>query len=284
MTTSPLAEETSITHYLTLIRHPETVANVAHLLQGSTNSPLSVHGQNQQNALVKAIELGLEGDPKSKEQKQQQQQNMLGVEENPLLSGCCPTQIWSSPLPRALNLAEAIKKAFELRSSEEEIPLVVRDGLAEKSFGDKECTKGGKHVSGFPIGSKPSEGRGEWSRRVQIEGLAVVEAMTNNQSKESTHLVVITHGLWLSFFFTKFLKNMKHLPFADNTGIFTIATEKSHKDSSYGKFRIVCANNTSHLAGTKRQRGGIGSSASDKKQRTLGDMWPKKRKEDLQDT
>jgi hypothetical protein len=44
----------------------------------------------------------------------------------------------------------------------------------------------------------------------------------------------------------------------------------------------MCQNDITHLAGLKRQRGGIGSSASDSRQQTLGQLWQarKRPKED----
>lgn len=273
----------SITHLLTLIRHPETVANSAHLLQGSTDSPLSVHGQNQQNALVKAIrESYLNGS----------NQERGTSSDSPLIDGRVPTHIWSSPLPRALNLATAIKGAYEAKESDNgskshyDIPLITRVALEEKSFGDRECSRKGKHVSGFPIGIKPLEGPAQWTARVKQEGRALLEAATtmtaNNKGSDSllgNHLVVVTHGLWISAFFNLFLSsNTMRFPFADNTGIFTFAIDGRYKYPAKLQYRIICVNNVSHLTGLKRQRGGIGSSASDKRQRTLGDMWTKRAK------
>jgi broad specificity phosphatase PhoE len=264
MTTPP--DQARITHILTLIRHPETVANVAHLLQGSTDSPLSVHGQNQQNALVQAIERNRN---LTTGMTESQLKNV-----SPLLAGVRPTQILCSPLSRALNLASAIKEAFESEPSLQ-IPLNARAGLEEKSFGSRECTREGRHVSGFPVGIKPMEDPVRWNERVRQEGKILLDAVTR-KTGTNNHLVVVTHGLWISAFFKLFLPNTTRLPFADNTGIFTLAISDDYKYPAK-LTRVVCANDTSHLAGLKRQRGGIGSSASDKKQRTLGDMWTKKK-------
>jgi broad specificity phosphatase PhoE len=275
MTTFPGQEST--THLLTLIRHPETIANVAHLLQGSTDSPLSVHGQNQQNALIKAIE------------NSGSKNTVFGrIGSSPLLEGHRPTLIWSSPLPRALNLANAIKEAFEAKSDDTEeevhrhIPLVARITLEEKSFGNRECSREGRHVLGFPIGIKPSESSLEWSTRVKQEGKLLLDTATS-MSESKGHLVVVTHGLWISAFFKQYLPPTLRLPFADNTGVFTLKVDKEC-DHPSKSLRVLCANDVSHLAGLKRQRGGIGSSASDKRQRTLGDMWTKKSKQGMEDT
>jgi broad specificity phosphatase PhoE len=193
-----------------------------------------------------------------------------------------PTQIWSSPLPRALDLAKGIKEAFEAHvdstqeSYDPTVLLQVRAALEEKSFGTRECTRQGRHVSGFPMGTKPFESISVWTSRVKEEGREILDTLLS-QTEEQTrnHIVVVTHGLWISAFFKEFLDDSVRLPFADNTGIFTLAVTR-RLDQSPLKFQVICANDTSHLAGLKRQRGGIGSSASDKRQRKLGDMWTKK--------
>ncbi|UZJ55123.1 hypothetical protein CBS101457_004443 [Exobasidium rhododendri] len=259
--------QTRVTHILTLIRHPETVANVAHLLQGSTNSPLSVHGQNQQNALVKAISVS--------HIKKDDDVQLERKSETPLLAGIHPTHIMTSPLPRALDLASAIKKACE-NGSDRRISLESRVGLEEKSFGKRENTRAGEHVFGFPVGVKPFEESTAWNDRVKREGMAVLEAATR-QTGMRNHVVVVTHGLWLSAFLKIFLAESIRPPFADNTGVYTLAIHDDHKYPAKLS-RILSLNDTSHLAGLKRQRGGIGSSASDKNQRTLGDMWTKRKK------
>jgi broad specificity phosphatase PhoE len=248
-------------HLITLIRHGETVANVAHLLQGSTDSPLSIHGQNQVDALVKSIEKSLSragGKP------------AIGEDTiSPIVRECIPTEIWSSPLPRAWKLASAIHAAVEAHTSEKEVKLVARPNLEEKSFGSRECSRGGIHVTGFPVGVKPAEDAVKWRSRVREEGRAVLDRVATNTGTRN-HLVIVSHGLWLSCFFDLFLSRSVRLPFADNTGTYTLAMEAGSTT-----LKVVCANDTSHLIGLKRQRGGIGSSASDKKQRTLGDMWKK---------
>ena len=268
---------------LTIIRHPETVANVTHLLQGSTDSPLSVHGQNQQDALVKVIKKNTTTDFQGKEQPGQ----LVRSGVSPLTSGLSPSAVWSSPLPRAWNLAKAIHEAYfghliiQTRTEGEATsvpPLLPRVGLEEKSFGSKECCRGGLHVPGFPVGVKPFEDPAQWRKRVKQEGNAILQHLQSIKDTDQPddddhhHLVVVTHGLWISSFMDMFLRRGEHVTFADNTGIFTLALDSATSST----FRVVCANDTSHLIGVKRQRGGIGSSASDKKQRRLADMWVKK--------
>lgn len=271
MTSRPTCEPKQAVHLLTLVRHPETTANVAHLLQGSTDSPLSVHGQNQLNALVKAIQGGC----RSKEGLDEQQETAQAF-PSPLFAGVAPTGIWSSPLPRAWKLACGIQKAFEKdevsADSDGLIALTSRKGLEERSFGDRECSRKGRHVTGFPLSSTPFETPEQWSSRVQKEGRALLTATTADAGTNS-HIVTVTHGLWIASFFEHFLGKTVRLPFADNTGVFTLSIEGSRLPFT---LHVVCANDTSHLAGIKRQRGGIGSSASDKRQRTLADIWSKK--------
>lgn len=247
-------------HLITLIRHAETVANVAHLLQGSTDSPLSMHGQNQVDALVKSIKASTS----TREMPS----------SSPLTRDFPPTEIWSSPLPRAWKLASAVQGALDAGHPKQEdsleIKLVPREGLEEKSFGSRECSRSGVHVLGFPVGVKPAEDAVQWRKRVREEGRSVLKRVSSTSAGARTHLVVVSHGLWISCFLDLFLDTATRLPFADNTGVFTLAM-----DQGSSNLRVVCANDTSHLIGLKRQRGGIGSSASDKRQRTLGDLWKK---------
>lgn len=265
----PVTEQTS--HFITFIRHAETIANVAHLLQGSTDSPLSVHGQNQVDALCKAIIKGRRGALGG-------EQKIGSMATSPLLNGVAPTKILSSPLGRTMRLANAIKTAFESSTDAateaieiEPIELVARPALEEKSFGKRENCRGGLHVAGFPIGTKPAEDPIQWRKRVREEGNAILQMLKASDDEQPAHLLVITHGLWISCFMDQFLSNGVRVSFADNTGIFTLSLIK---DSA--SLIVICANDTAHLVGLKRQKGGIGSSASDKRQRNLADMWTKR--------
>lgn len=83
-----------------IIRHPETVANVERRLIGTTDSPWTERGRAQARALKAVVEDAL------------------------------PSQVWSSPSPRALKAAHAATPCT--------VPLRVVEELREIDFGAAE--------------------------------------------------------------------------------------------------------------------------------------------------
>lgn len=262
---------------LSLIRHPETVANVSNILQGSTDSPLSVHGMSQLEALITAI------------RNARTDGNIPRKAISPLLNPSSPpSHIFTSPLNRAFLLADALFCVFEETSQDKlhhtkpvSIIFEKRQGLAEKDFGKNECTRRGIHVDGFPKGFGPSETNDAWVSRVMQEGNRILALMSKDDSAAS-HIIVVTHGLWIGTFCRLFLKETDKIPFLGNTAILSLQGhlyEAVSPSPTMGlRLSVVQQNDVSHLSGLKRQRGGIGSSASDKRQKTLDSIWrvPKK--------
>lgn len=319
---------------ISLVRHPQTLANQALLLQGSTDSDLSPLGQSQLEALCsKWAEL-------HKDQV---------------------TLIVSSPLGRTKKLAEGLLQAT---SSSSTSIIIFRDGLKERDFGGLESSRKGKHVLGFPKGKGNGETKDRFGKRVKAEGQFWLEVACGKNSVEDlfiegtplvkedqqdidivgkgkrrleeddqsnsntnsplkkqltdslaisrkdltdkpmgnstamafspekgtvdttsisptprTHILIVTHGLWLSTFF--YLNNLK-LPFASNTGVYTLSVHSEVPRNSFSaspketiSLKVLKANNVQHLVGivggngTKKSKGKFAAAGSDPKQKKL---------------
>lgn len=313
------------TPLLSLIRHPETTANVGHVLQGATDSPLTVNGRQQADRLADAVGEAVRatvGKTKAFEcdpvvwDVQGGVVRARTVQHSPLVRpGRPPTHILSSPSGRAHTLALAIRSAIltrvadaqsscprseDDRAKEEaadekvagyEVPdLIVRSGLAERSFGKREgqaysrgaLTIKGKYVDPLELVALRSESRDAFHQRVSNEAEHLLSLLSGRNPIEPSgvalHIVVVTHGLWIRTFLDVALGRI-YQPFTQNTGIFTLGLLDSFTRNLANppddriRYGLVCQNDTSHLTGLKRQRGGIGSSASDKRQQTLKQVW-----------
>lgn len=262
---------------LSLIRHPETIANVANIYQGSTDSPLSVHGSNQLRALAKSVATSstiAAATTTTIRKTTIAETRIKNQARSPLLVDRPPTLILTSPLGRTRALAEALQDAQQQQGNRL-VECIVRPGLAERCFGAQEgsSTANRSRVTGFPRGKGPKESDVAWSHRVRTEAehlKSLLATPWDEQVKEKQaqkHIVVVSHGMWINKFLRLVLPPdaQTQLPFTSNTGIFTLSCDGQ-------VWRLLVSNDTSHLIGLKRQRGGIGSSASDKKQRTLDTM------------
>jgi broad specificity phosphatase PhoE len=148
---------TSERHIL-LVRHPETEANVSGRYVGRGDAPLTPVGREQAARLVEAI--------------------------------CAwrPEVIWSSPLPRALDVASA-------SASECQAPVTVDDRLTELDFGEAEGLtyeetreRGIEFV--FRSEHQPVAPGGESRRDI----LARTAAVLSDALANSSRVVVVTHG------------------------------------------------------------------------------------------
>lgn len=109
-------------------------------------------------------------------------------------------------------------------------------------------------------------------QETQREGKDEAKKKEDETDIIDAHIVVISHGMWINRFLRQVLASdgQTKLPFTSNTGIFTLTFDGR-------AWRLIASNDVSHLVGLKRQRGGIGSSASDKRQRTLESMFAAKK-------
>ncbi|SNX85678.1 uncharacterized protein MEPE_04387 [Melanopsichium pennsylvanicum] len=220
---------------LTLIRHAETTANLNRLLQGVTDSPVTVFGQAQIDALARTWSTTLDSCPCSNQKSSTPTPSLT-----PKLDLPPPTLIVCSPIGRARKTAEAIFRACtpsQVRDQDGFIfddlldqecsgagtrldvatqlillgskCLLVDPGLKEKDFGSKESTRGGVHVAGYPKASGPGESRIEFTKRAQRVGAEWLK-VANHLALKSTpashhtippHIVLVSHGMWINTFF-----------------------------------------------------------------------------------
>lgn len=298
---------------LSLIRHPETIANISHVLQGSTDSPLTVNGQQQAGRLAESIAKSVDLTWTAENDGQMVKAKGIhwifnsdvvrahGNTKSPLLiPGRPPTAILTSPAGRAHHLAQLISDAIRntsnsnhylaeaQREGQYTYPEVdVREKIAERCFGQREgivYSRGQiKPVKGIidpkeRIGLQ-SESHQVFHQRVREEFENIIYILRAHQNDViSPHVVIITHGLWIRTALEIAFGQVRQ-PFTQNTGIFTLALldqstrALSARPNGLNMFGLVCQNDTTHLIGLKRQRGGIGSMASDRNQQTLQTLW-----------
>ncbi|SAM84664.1 uncharacterized protein UBRO_06122 [Ustilago bromivora] len=302
---------------LTLIRHTETTGNLNRLLQGVTDSPVTVFGQAQIDALARTWATTRRGNVEDKALK----------ESTSILDLPPPTLIVCSPIGRARKTAEAIHlactsagsgiagrivDAFEhpecKRNSiakehhaQSDLALVVDLGLKEKDFGWKESTRGGLHIAGYPKGTGSGESRSDFLQRVHRVGAEWLDATSSLASSSATtkekegtaipHIVIVSHGMWISTFLsvhppttiTQVSGQPGFLPFAANTGMFSIKVQARRSAALESMLltspitELFRSNDIRHLANVKRQKGGIGRGAFDSKQTKLSSFFSQPR-------
>ncbi|KAK0565257.1 hypothetical protein OC861_003870 [Tilletia horrida] len=191
---------------LTLIRHGETEGNVAHIIQGQTDSPLSGRGRAQVLALGKHWRTGKGANRHLQSEDGKDDEQTRATMEKCLNGLPVPTVIITSPTGRARTTATAVYLACRelsvdvsfledgmidqastvptlslstsARSSERELEsnsalttnLVLDPLLMELDFGSREGTRRGMHVPGFPKSSSPGESRETFARRLRDAG------------------------------------------------------------------------------------------------------------------
>ncbi|EPQ31564.1 uncharacterized protein PFL1_00897 [Pseudozyma flocculosa PF-1] len=313
---------------LTLIRHGETTANLARLLQGVADSPLTVFGQAQVDALASAFASTL--DPLATPLEAQETPSRAAKAGASRLDLPPPTLVVCSPVGRARKTAEAVYKAcggvapaetlvdassddmartarlldaHRRPPTRDGLRLIVDPGLAERDFGPYESTRNRQHVAGFERGRGKGEDKAAFKARVRSVGREWIEAATalSQQLRQDTrvddidgvagaqtaaaaaaaatpHLVLVSHGMWISSFLNlhppttlrRVPGQPDFLPFAHNTGIFSLSVEAAEAGGvARAKTTLFKANDVQHLANVKRQRGGIGRVAHDERQTKL---------------
>lgn len=300
---------------LTLIRHAETTGNLNRLLQGVTDSPITVFGQAQIDALAYTWSTTLPTVNKatSIEASAGKQPRVSHLDLPP------PTLIVCSPIGRARKTAEAVHRACTSdqgqnagvleeaiaegsrvqlatdTSSGPGLVLIVDAGLAEKDFGYKESTRRGVHVPGYPKGHGCGESRSDFATRVHkvgLEWLNAASALASSSQEQPVripHILLVSHGMWISTFLathppttiTQVSGQPRSLPFASNTGMFSLKVQArlSSTETVTALARPVTelfrANDIQHLEHVKRQKGGIGRGAFDGKQLKLSAFFAK---------
>ncbi|ROT35123.1 phosphoglycerate mutase-like protein [Sodiomyces alkalinus F11] len=284
-----------------LVRHGESVDNVAGIYAGIRDSPLTAHGVLQTRRLAS---------------------HLATLTPRPAWR---VTHIFTSTLQRAIRTAEAIRDAQSERSTSEppvpDIEIRQLPDLRERDFGSDEGKKFGRLARASDAETHAS--LRERAERFLNEHLAPIlsaaasatscatassEGTSAGGGKEGEEhepqaVFVVAHGLILASFLRVLLSPGLFVlpagtavpvdvsPAWSNTGytqlvLSSVASSEGDADmppdgpesSSRCRTRprwsrlrldVACVNNTHHLAGLKKTRGGIGSARFDDKQKTL---------------
>ncbi|KAI1488737.1 phosphoglycerate mutase-like protein [Biscogniauxia mediterranea] len=295
--------------YLLLIRHGESVDNVAGLYAGSRDSPLTNHG------VLQALRLG---------EHLAKQRSSIGPIRH----------IFSSNLKRAVRTAEAVADAQrlshvgEVGAQQDALQVVQLPELREKDFGSAEGTKYGTRDR---AGKDDAESHASMSTRINQFLRAHLDPVVDRYASEEVTVAIVSHGIILDVLFHKLTKRhqVEYPPSYtlaagkgtqprqtvawSNTGVLQIKiepkegtvssqqpAESTATASSVGggstapadspspavQLTVRCTNNLDHLRGLKKTRGGIGSAKFDSRQRTMESFFSpaaKKRKREEPD-
>ncbi|KAI1497446.1 phosphoglycerate mutase-like protein [Biscogniauxia marginata] len=293
--------------YLLLIRHGESVDNVAGLYAGSRDSPLTNHGVLQTKR--------------------------LGAHLTKRRSSIGPIrQVFSSNLQRAYRTAEAIVDAQ--RSSTDErvdtqltsLDVVQLPDLREKDFGSVEGKKfGARDRDKSNISTSQSDSESIASMRTRVDRFLDTHLVptVNEYVSENVAVVVVSHGIILNVLLKALLGRYptrssqshsqrndrwdvisEYLTVWSNTGVLQAkleaqaisspkqaagaagssnkkSTESDHPLQARVQLTIELTDNVDHLQGLKKTKGGIGSAKFDSRQRTMDSFFSpalKKRK------
>ncbi|KAK2611984.1 hypothetical protein QQS21_001949 [Conoideocrella luteorostrata] len=270
--------------HLLLIRHAESVDNVAGVYGGSRDAALTAHGVLQTQRLASSlVELKFEA-----------------------------KHVFSSNLQRAAMTATAVCEAQNQahHASAPELRFTQLSELREKDFGNWE---GVKFAPG-PVDRRPVQSGAETSQSMMTRANVFLErhllpVLSDNVDVNSEHacVVVVSHGIMLGLL-TKALVKKLHSPSPDpsliqlasagtswsNTGYLDMVIKELPEQTMsavastitpWSRFHseVSETNCTRHLKGLRKTRGGIGSAAYDAKQKTLEGFFngrAKKRKAD----
>ncbi|KAL9481063.1 hypothetical protein ACSS6W_005849 [Trichoderma asperelloides] len=245
---------------LFLIRHGETVDNVAGIYAGSRDSGLTSHGVLQIRRLATHLA--------------ERQESTLKF-------------IYSSDLQRAVKTAEAIA-AEQRRVCSRDIPVVEFAELREKDFGSDEGLK-----FGDSRGRAPDSETAE-SMKARVDAFLdqrLLPLLSSQPDDASSACAIVSHGIILGVLYRELCARVSRggitvdpnpsaasslisPPFWDNTGFLecTVSMNSAGADEDKSlplRLHVQRVNCTVHLKDLKKTRGGIGSAAYDEKQRTL---------------
>ncbi|KAL7815841.1 phosphoglycerate mutase-like protein [Trichoderma gracile] len=248
--------------HLFMIRHGETVDNVAGIYAGSRDSALTSHGVLQIRRLA----------------------THLAEDAEAALE-----YIFSSDLQRAVKTAEAIA-AEQKRVHSRDIPVVELAELREKDFGSDEGIKFGDSRGRAPDSETPESMKARVDAFLDGYLLPLLSSQTDDVSSKS-RCAVVSHGIILGVLYRELCarvirggitvdpnpsaaSSLISPPFWDNTGYLkctvSMAEPMAGEDKSLPlRLHVSLVNCTIHLRDLKKTRGGIGSAAFDEKQRTL---------------
>ncbi|KAG5982314.1 hypothetical protein E4U55_002062 [Claviceps digitariae] len=259
--------------HLLLIRHAESVDNVAGLYGGSRDAALTAHGVLQTKRLASAL----------------------------LETGLDIRHVLSSPLQRAAKTAGAICDAYNdtnRGANGHTLTVIQVPELREKHFGSWEGVKYASAASGV---SRPPQTDAETPEAMRARAISFLDqhlwpviSRTMELDCEMACVVVVSHGILLGIL-TQVLatklargsssgdnvaKFSSHRISWSNTGYLDLEMARLPPVSSTTAPQVPDpwsslhssvsqVNCTKHLARLHKTRGGIGSAAHDNRQRTL---------------
>lgn len=249
---------------LFLIRHGETVDNVAGLYAGSRDSPLTTHGVLQARRLAAH-----------------------------LAARVTVKHLFSSDLQRAVRTAQAVCDS-QKRSRKTDLAVVQVPQLREKDFGSSE---GAKFASGEHEGAETPE-----AMRLRVDRF-LDEHLVPVLDVGKSSVCIVAHGIILGVLFKALSARIQSAiapgaqpEFSDpsalarlwwsNTGYLegVLSALPSQPGGRLPlKFSIETINGMDHVKGLKKTRGGIGSAKFDEKQKTMDSFFKptsRKRKHD----
>ncbi|KAL7794315.1 histidine phosphatase superfamily [Trichoderma ceciliae] len=246
--------------HLLLIRHGETVDNVAGIYAGSRDSALTSHGVLQVRRLAT---------------------HLAEAQESTLKF------IFSSDLQRAVKTAEAIATE-QKRTCSRSIPVVEFAELREKDFGSDEGMRFGD-CRGHAPDSETIE-----SMKARVDTFLdehLLPLLISQSDETLSACAIVSHGIILGVLYRGLCarvsrggitvdsnpsaaSSLTSPPLWDNTGFLecTVSMTGAVADEDKSlvlKLHVKRVNSTIHLKDLKKTRGGIGSAAFDEKQRTL---------------
>ncbi|KAI0454381.1 histidine phosphatase superfamily [Xylaria acuta] len=250
---------------LLLVRHGESVDNVAGLYAGSRDSSLTNHG------VLQAKRLGAH------------------IASRRAITGPI-RHLFASNLQRAYRTAEAIADACQSPngdSSSVTLDVIRVEELREKDFGMSEGKK-----FGIKQNEDGSESPGSMRLRVDRFLDHHLSPIIDQLAVESATVVVVAHGIVLNVLLKALLsryppKSESSPPIGErpgseypvpwsNTGVLQASLEPSSSNAplqlhsaEMTNMKVELTNNVDHLQGLKKTRGGIGSAKFDSKQRTM---------------
>ncbi|KAH6695533.1 phosphoglycerate mutase family protein [Plectosphaerella plurivora] len=236
-----------------LIRHGESVDNVAGLLAGVRDSPLTSHGA------IQARRLGAH------------------------LTSTRFDWIFVSNLQRAVSTAEAVRDA----QTETKPTLVQVPDLREKDFGSDEGRRWDKQVAAAQDAETKQSMR-QRSARFIDEHLSPI-VVSSADGEDDTNIAIVSHGMMLASLLAVvrgpdcFHPSLVSSLNADvparwsNTGFTRLevsfveapTSSEAHPRWPHCRLAVATVNSVAHLAGLKKTRGGIGSAQHDARQRTV---------------
>lgn len=286
---------------LFLVRHGETVDNVASLYAGARDSALTSHGVLQCRRLAEHLAPKLRPVPAPSSPTPKVRDDEPGHDAG--LDASPRVHLFSSNLQRAVRTAEAVRDALG-RDAQVAVPVRQLAELREKDFGSGE---GQSFAAGVRrdephVGAETSVAmRARVDAFLETHLLPVLgrAATSGDDDDGSTAVVIVAHGIILGVLFRRLCEHVagrltfdpevktdgrEVTPSWSNTGYLeaTLSSASSPPtdpcDWAQVSMSVSRVNATEHLKGLRKTRGGIGSARFDDKQKTIESFFTKKRK------